>query len=49
MLPKEIIAKFAEALELFDHIEGQPSIRDLTKISEVLTQLLLQILADETG
>ena len=48
MSPEEIVAKFAEALELFEPIEGQPSIRDLTKISEVLTQLLLQIPFDET-
>ena len=47
MSPEEIVAKFAEALELFEPIEGQPSIWDLTKILEVLTQLLLQILFDE--
>ena len=48
MSPEEIVVKFAEALELFEPIEGQPSIRDLTKISEVLTQLLIKILFDET-
>ena len=48
MSPEEIVAKFAEALELFKPMEGQPSIRDLTKISEVLTQLLLQIPFNET-
>ena len=48
MSPEEIVAKFAEVLELFKPIEGQPSIRDLTGISEVLTQLLLQIPSDET-
>ena len=48
MLPKEIVAKFAEALKLFVPIEGQPSIRNLTEISEVITQLLLQIPFDET-
>ena len=48
MSPEEIVAKFAEALELFEPIEGQPSIRNLTEIYEVLTQLLLQIPFDET-
>ena len=48
MSPKEIVAKFAEVLELFEPIEGQPSIRNLTEIAEVLTQLLLQIPFDET-
>ena len=48
MSPEEIVAKFSEALELFKPMEGQPSIRDLTKISEVLTQLLLQIPFNET-
>ena len=48
MSPEEIFEKFAEARELFEPIEDYPSIRDLTKISEVLTQLLLQILFDET-
>ena len=48
MSPEEIVAKFAEALELLDPIEGQPSIQNLTEIAEVLTQLLLQIPFDET-
>ena len=48
MSPEEIVAKFAEALELFEPIEGQPSIWNLTEIVEVLTQLLLQIPFDET-
>ena len=48
MSPKEIVAKFAEALELFEPIEGQPSIRNLTEIAGVLTRLLLQIPFDET-
>ena len=48
MSPEEIVAKFVEALELFEPIEGQPSIRNLTEIAEVLTQLLLQIPFDET-
>ena len=47
MSPEEIVAKFAEALELFEPIKGQPSIRILTEIAEVLTQLLLQIPFDE--
>ena len=48
MSPEEIVAKFAEALELFEPIEGQPSIQNFTEIAEVLTQLLLQIPFDET-
>ena len=48
MSPEEIVAKFAEALELFEPIEGQPSIRNLTEIAEVLTQLLFQTPFDET-
>ena len=48
MSPEEIVAKFAEALELFNPIGGQPSIRDLTEILEFLTQLLFQIPFDET-
>ena len=48
MSPEEIAAKFAEVLEIFDPIEGQPSIWDLNEILEVLTQLLLQIPFDET-
>ena len=48
MSPEDIVTKFVEALELFEPIEGQPSIWDLTEISEVLTQLLLQIPFDET-
>ena len=48
MSPEEIVAKFAEVLELFKPIEGQPSIRNLTEITEVFTQVLLQIHFDET-
>ena len=48
MLPDKIAAKFVEALELFEPIKGQPSIRNLAKIAEVLTQLLLQTPFDET-
>ena len=48
MSPEEIVAKFAEALELVEPIEVQPSIRYLTKILVVLTQLLFQIPFDET-
>ena len=48
MSSEEIFAKFSEALKLFEPIEGQPLIRDLFKILEVLTQLLLQIPFDET-
>ena len=48
MSPEDIVAKFAEALKLFKPIKGPPSIWVLTKILEVLTQLLLQIPFDET-
>ena len=48
MSPEEIVAKFAEALELFKPIEVQPSIRNHNEIYEVLIQLLLQILFNET-
>ena len=48
MSPEEIVAKFVEALEFFEPIKGQPSIRDLTKFLEVLTQVLLKIPFDET-
>ena len=48
MSPEEIVAKFAEALEFFNPIKGQTSIRNLAEIVEVLTQLLLQIPFDET-
>ena len=41
MSPEEIVAKFAEGLKLFEPIEGQPSIHKLTKIAEVITQLLI--------
>ena len=35
MSPKEIITKFAEALEHFKPIQGQPSDSDLTKLMEM--------------
>ena len=45
---KEIVAKFADALEQFDLIDGQPSDTDLTRIQELLEKLLLQISYDKT-
>ena len=47
MTPKEIMAKFADALEQFEPIDGQPSDTDLTRIREVLAPLLLQIPYDK--
>ena len=49
MAPEEIVAKFANSLEHFEPIAGQPSDTDLTRIREVVAPLLLQILYDETG
>ena len=48
MTPEEIVAKFSDALEKFDPINGQPSETYLTRIREVLPTLLLQIPYDET-
>ena len=47
MSPEEIVAKFVEAADLFEPIQGQPSDRDITLIREVLTPILLQIPFDE--
>ena len=49
MTPEEIVAKFADALEQFEPIDGQPYDTDLMRIREVMAQLLLQITYDETG
>ena len=49
MTPEEIVGKFADALEKFYPIDGQPSDTDLTRIREVVAPLLLQIPYDETG
>ena len=43
MMPEYIVSKFADALELFEPIEGQPSDVDMTKKREALDPLLLQI------
>jgi hypothetical protein len=47
MSPEEIVAKFVEAADLFEPIQGQPSDVDITLIREVLTPILLQIPYDE--
>ena len=49
MTPKEIVVKFADAIEQFEPIDGQPSDTDLTRILEVVAPLLLQIPYNETG
>ena len=49
MTPEEIVAKFADALDNFEPIVGQPSDSDLTRLQEAVTPLLLQIPYDETG
>ena len=49
MTPKEIVAKFANLLEKFEPISGQPSDTDITRIREVVETLLLQIPYDKTG
>ena len=47
MSPEEIVAKFVEAADLFEPIQGQPSDVDIALIREVLTPILLQIPYDE--
>ena len=49
MTPEEIVAKFANLLEQFKPITRQTSDTNLTRIQEVVTPLLLQILYNETG
>ena len=49
MIPEEIVAKFAHALDNFKPIDGQPSHTDLTRLREAVAPLLLQIPYDETG
>ena len=49
MTPKEIVAKFADALKQFKPIDGQPSDTNLMQIQEVVALLLLRILYGETG
>ena len=41
--------KFTHALDQFEPIDGQPSESALTRIREVVSPILLQILYDETG
>jgi hypothetical protein len=47
MTPEEIVAKFAEAKDNFEPIQGQPGDVDLKRIRETLSPLLLQIPFDE--
>ena len=47
MSPEEIVAKFVEAADLFEPIQGQPSDIDITLVRKVLTPILLQIPYDE--
>ena len=49
MTPKEIVAKFAHALDNFEPIDGQPSDTDLTRLWEAVAPLLLQILYEKMG
>ena len=42
-------AKFADVLEKFEPIDGQPSNTDLMQIQEVVAPLLLQIPYNKTG
>ncbi len=46
MIPKEIVTKFAEALDAFPAIVGQPTVKDLVGITKVLYTLLLEIKHD---
>ena len=47
MSPEEISSLFAEALEQFEPIIGQPTDPDLTRLNEALIQVLLVIPYDE--
>ena len=49
MTSEDIVAKFADALEQFQLIDGQPSDTDLTQIREVVAPLLLQTPQNDTG
>ena len=49
MTPEEIVAKFAQTLDKFEPIDGQPSDTNLTRLWEPFAPLLLQIPYDETG
>jgi regulator of replication initiation timing len=49
MSPEEIVTKFAEALEQFEAIVGQPTDSDLTRAREVLIQILIIIPFDEAN
>ena len=49
MMPEEVVSKFANSLEQFKPIDGQPSDTDLTRIREFVAPLLLQIPYNETG
>ena len=49
MTPEEIVAKFADALEQFDPIDGQTYNTDLTRIRKVVAPPLLKIPYYKTG
>ena len=48
MTPKEIVAKFSDALKQFEPIHGQASDTDITRIREVSATLLLHIPYNKT-
>ena len=48
MTPREIVAKFADAIKQLEPIEDQPSDTELSLIWEVLAPLLFQIPYDKT-
>ena len=47
MTPEDIVAKFADAIDLFEPIEVQPSDVDMKIIREAQAPLLLQIIYDK--
>ena len=49
MTPENTVAKFADVLDKFKPIGGQPSDTDLRRIQEVLAPLLLQITYNKMG
>ena len=49
MTPEEIVAKFINALEQFESIDGQPYYTYLKQIWEVVAPFLLQIPYEKTG
>ena len=49
MIPEEIVAKYATAIDHFEPITKQPSDINLTRLREAVAPLLLQIWYDEMG